>query len=62
MMCENIDHVKVLYQKLCERFEQFKNAHLQCLEMCSVPDVAENLEPMYGVVRVSHIETPESAG
>ncbi|KAH3808783.1 hypothetical protein DPMN_137142 [Dreissena polymorpha] len=48
MSRDNIDHVKVLYQKLCERLEQFKNALLQCLELCSVPDFAENLELTYG--------------
>ncbi|KAH3792398.1 hypothetical protein DPMN_145894 [Dreissena polymorpha] len=44
---DNIDHVKVLLQKLCERFEQFKNAHVRCLELCSVPDVAANFELTY---------------
>ncbi|KAH3721694.1 hypothetical protein DPMN_064642 [Dreissena polymorpha] len=56
---DNIDHVKVLFQKLCERFEQFKNAHLQCLDLCSVPDVAENLELTYEYCLQNFVEFRE---
>ena len=44
---ENIDMVKELYGKLCDRFEQFKSAHLQCLEVCSQAENVDNLEENY---------------
>ncbi|KAH3781027.1 hypothetical protein DPMN_158852 [Dreissena polymorpha] len=47
MSRDNIDRVNVLFQKLCERFDQLKNTYFQCLELCSVPDVANNLELTY---------------
>ncbi|KAH3749358.1 hypothetical protein DPMN_183855 [Dreissena polymorpha] len=59
MSRDNIDHVKVLFQKLCERFEQFKNAHLQCLDLCTVPDVAENLELTYEYCLQNFVEFRE---
>ncbi|CAC5361141.1 unnamed protein product [Mytilus coruscus] len=46
---ENVEHVKQLhvYSKLCERFEQFKLAHLQCLDLCTQSEVIANLEVNY---------------
>ncbi|CAG2248269.1 unnamed protein product [Mytilus edulis] len=44
---ENVEHAKQLYSKLCERFEQFKLAHLQCLDLCTQSEVIENLEVNY---------------
>ncbi|KAH3715405.1 serine/arginine repetitive matrix protein 2-like [Dreissena polymorpha] len=59
MSRDNIYQVKVLFQKLYERFEQFKNAHLQCLDLCSVPDVAENLELTYEYCLQNFVEFRE---
>ncbi|CAC5402358.1 unnamed protein product [Mytilus coruscus] len=44
---ENVEHVKQLYSKLCENFEQFKLAHLQCLDLCTQSEVIANLEVNY---------------
>ncbi|CAG2211236.1 unnamed protein product [Mytilus edulis] len=44
---ENVEHVKQLYSKLCERFEQFKLPHLQCLDLCTQSEVIANLEVNY---------------
>ncbi|CAG2242208.1 unnamed protein product [Mytilus edulis] len=44
---ENVEHAKQLYSKLCERFEQFKLAHLQCLDLCTQSEVIANLEVNY---------------
>ena len=44
---DNIENVKQLYGKLCDRFEQFKSIHLQCLDLCTEPDAANDLEQSY---------------
>ncbi|XP_071124292.1 uncharacterized protein [Mytilus edulis] len=44
---EKMEHAKQLYSKLCERFEQFKLAHLQCLDLCTQSEVIANLEVNY---------------
>ena len=41
---QNKDFVKSLYGKLNDRFEQFRSAHLQCLDLCTESDAANNLE------------------
>ena len=44
-MCsfDNNDYVRSLYKRLVERFDQFKSAHLQCLDLCTETDVANIL-------------------
>ena len=44
-MCsfDNNDYVRSLYNKLVEHFDQFKSAHLQCLDLCTEADVANIL-------------------
>ena len=41
---DNIENVKQLYGKLCDRFQQFKSAHLKCLDLCTEPDGSNELE------------------
>lgn len=41
---ENAERVTDLYDKLGERYEQFKSAHLECLDAAAEPDVTEQLE------------------
>lgn len=41
---DNEERVKQLYEKLCERFEQFKASHSLCLDACTQPEVRESLE------------------
>lgn len=38
---DNEEDVKQFYNKLCERFEQFKSSHLRCLDICTQPEVRE---------------------
>ena len=45
--CNNIENVKQLYRKLCDRFEQFKSAHLYCLNLCTKPDAANEMEQRF---------------
>ena len=40
---DNVENVKLLYGKLCDRFEQFKSVHLQCLDLCTESDVTNKL-------------------
>ncbi|XP_053377394.1 uncharacterized protein LOC128546216 [Mercenaria mercenaria] len=44
---ENAEKVKHLYKNLCDRYEQFKNAHFHCLELCDDPSIIELLETNY---------------
>ncbi|XP_060584000.1 uncharacterized protein LOC132740165 [Ruditapes philippinarum] len=44
MSYNNIEEVKLLKNKLCERFEHFKSVHLQCLDLCAQPEVVADLE------------------
>ena len=44
MSYNNIEEVKLLNNKLCERFEHFKSVHLQCLDLCAQPEVVADLE------------------
>ncbi|XP_060583463.1 uncharacterized protein LOC132739706 isoform X2 [Ruditapes philippinarum] len=44
MSFNNIEEVKLLNSKLCERFEHFKSVHLQCLDLCAQPEVVADLE------------------
>ena len=37
---DNKDNVVSLYNKLKKRFDQFKSAHLQCLDICADADTA----------------------
>ncbi|CAC5385448.1 unnamed protein product [Mytilus coruscus] len=41
---DNRETVKNLYVKLCDRFEQFKTAHINCLDLCRDLHVVETLE------------------
>ena len=41
---DNIEDVKRVYGKLCDRFDQFKSAHLQCLDLCKEPDAQNELQ------------------
>ncbi|VDI68565.1 Hypothetical predicted protein [Mytilus galloprovincialis] len=41
---DNKETVKNLYVKLCDRFEEFKTAHMNCLDLCPDVHVVETLE------------------
>ena len=41
---ENTEIVNNLYVKLCDRFEHFKTAHMECLDICADLDIVETLE------------------
>ena len=36
-----------LYGKLCDRFEEFKSAHLLCLDLCAEPGAANELDQRF---------------
>ena len=44
---DNIENVKRLYGKICDRFDQFKSAHLQCLDLCAEPDAQNDLQQSF---------------
>ena len=41
---ENTEIVNNLYVKLCDRFEHFKTAHMECLDICADLDIVETLK------------------
>ena len=41
---KNIEIVKNLYVKLCDRFKHFKTALMECLDICADLDIVETLE------------------
>ena len=41
---ENTEIVKNLYVTLYDRFEHFKTAHMECLDICADLDIVETLE------------------
>ena len=56
---ENNDYVKSLYSKLNDRFEQFRWAHLQCLDLCTESDAANNLEQNFDSCQKNFVEFQE---
>ena len=44
---DNMENVKQLYGKLCDRFEEFKSEHLLCLDLCAEPGAANELEQSF---------------
>ena len=56
---DNVEDVKQLYNKLQDRFEQFKVTHMQCLEVIPQTDVIKNLEKSYESHRENFIEFQE---
>ena len=53
---DNKDHVVLLNNKLKERFEQFKSAHLQCLDICANTDTANTLIDHFGSCQKNLVE------
>ena len=53
---DNIENVKQLYGKLCDRFEQFKSIHLKCLDLCMEPNAANDLEQSYERHQTNFVE------
>jgi len=43
----NVDQVKCLFEKLCDKFELFKTAYLECLDACSDSGIIDSLEATY---------------
>ena len=56
---ENKDCVKSLYSKLSDRFEQFRSAYLQCLDLCTDSDAANNLEQNFDSCQKTFVEFQE---
>ena len=53
---DNKDNVVSLYNKLKERFEPFKSAHLQCLDICADTDTANTLIDHFGSCQKNLVE------
>ena len=53
------DYVRSLYNKLMERFDQFKSAHLQCLDLCTETVVANILIEHFDSCQKNFIEFQE---
>ena len=60
-MCsfDNNDYVRSLYKKIVERFDQFKSAHLQCLDLCTETDVANILIEHFDSCQKNFVEFQE---
>lgn len=56
---ENAEIVKNLYNKLCDRFEQYKNSHLECLDVCTDEQVMETLEMNFDSSKKNYVEFRE---
>ena len=55
----NVDQVKCLFEKLCDKFELFKTAHLECLDACSDSGIIDSLEVTYRSCQNNFIEFRE---
>lgn len=53
---DNIEKVKLLYGKLCDRFEQFRSVQLQCLDLCTESEAANNLEQNFESCQKNFVE------
>ena len=56
---DNIENVKRLFGKLCDRFDQFKSAHLQCLDLCAEPDTQNDLQQSFEDHHTNFVEFQE---
>ena len=56
---DNKDYVLSLYSKLMEPFDQFKSAHLQCLDLCTETDVANILIEHFDNCQQNFVEFQE---
>ena len=56
---DNNDYVLSLYNRLMERFDQFKSAHLQCLDLCTETDVANILIEHFDSCQKNFVEFQE---
>ena len=56
---ENKDSAKSLYSKLSDRFEQFRSAHLQRLDLCTESDAVNNLEQNFDSCQKNFAEFQE---
>ena len=53
---ENIESVKLLYEKLCVRFEQFKSEHLICLDLCTELETINGLKQGFDRSETNFVE------
>ena len=58
-MVSYIENVKRLYGKLCDSFDQFKSAHLQCLDLCVEPDAQNDLQQSFEDHQTNFVEFQE---
>ena len=58
-LLDNKDYMFSLYNKLMERFDQFKSAHLQCLDLFTETDVANILTEHFDSCQKNFIEFQE---
>ncbi|CAG2248710.1 unnamed protein product [Mytilus edulis] len=56
---DNVETVKILFTKLCDRYEHFKAAHLECLDFCTNSDIIETLEINFDSSQKNFIEFRE---
>ncbi|CAG2224527.1 unnamed protein product [Mytilus edulis] len=56
---DNVETVKILFTKLCDRYEHFKAAHLECLDSCTNSDIIETLEINFDSSQRNFIEFRE---
>ncbi|VDI66238.1 thioredoxin domain-containing protein 10 [Mytilus galloprovincialis] len=56
---DNVKTVKILFTKLCDRYEHFKAAHLECLDFCTNSDIIETLEINFDSSQKNFIEFRE---
>jgi hypothetical protein len=55
---ENTEIVKNLYVTLYDRFEHFKTAHMECLDICADLDIVETLEMNFDSCKKNLMEFP----
>ena len=53
---DNIENVKRLYGKLCDRFDRFKSAHLKCLDLCTEHDTQNELQQSFEKYQTNFVE------
>ena len=56
---DNIENVKCVYGKLCNRVDQFKSAHLQCFDLCTEPGAQNELQQSFEKHQTNFVEFQE---
>lgn len=56
---DNVVEVKELFDRLCDKYEQFKTVHFQCLELCEDPEMSDTLEKNFESCKTNFVEFKE---